>query len=124
MYKTNAVETVEPKVAAQLPEPQGYKILIALPEVKEKTEGGVIRPDIFRDREETATILGFVLKLGADCYQDEKRYPNGAWCKEGDFVIFRAYSGTRFKVHGREFRLINDDSVDAVVRDPSGYERV
>ena len=66
------------------------------------------------------SIVGFVMKLGADAYQDEKRFPNGPYCKEGDFIIMRSYSGTRFLVHGKEFRLINDDSVEAVVEDPRG----
>jgi hypothetical protein len=35
----------------------------------------------------------------------------------------RNYSGTRFKVNGQEFRLINDDMVEAVVDDPRGYTR-
>ena len=76
--------------------------------------------DITRRVEETASIIGFVIKMGPDCYKDEKRFPNGAYCKEGDFVIMRAYSGTRMKIHGKEFRIINDDTVEAVVQDPTG----
>tara|TARA_R100000458_G_scaffold59866_1_gene72311 strand:+ start:3468 stop:3854 length:387 start_codon:yes stop_codon:yes gene_type:complete len=110
----------EASVATQLPEPQGYKILIALPEAEETTDGGIIIADQTRRIEETASIVGFVLKLGPDCYKDEKRFPNGPYCEEGDFVIMRSYSGTRMKIHGKEFRLINDDTVEAVVRDPTG----
>jgi co-chaperonin GroES (HSP10) len=61
--------------------------------------------------------------MGPDCYKDEKRFPNGAYCEEGDFIIMRGYSGTRMKIHGKEFRLINDDTVEAVVRDPTGIVR-
>jgi co-chaperonin GroES (HSP10) len=68
-------------------------------------------------------MCGFVLKLGVDAYKDEKRFPSGPYCKEGDWVIFRAYSGTRVKIHDKEFRLINDDTVEAVVEDPRGIER-
>jgi|TARA_R110002073_G_scaffold63730_6_gene159652 co-chaperonin GroES (HSP10) len=118
--KGKELETEEPSVASQLPEPQGYKILIALPEAEEKSEGGIIMADITRRVEETASIIGFVIKMGPDCYKDEKRFPNGAYCKEGDFVIMRAYSGTRMKIHGKEFRIINDDTVEAVVQDPTG----
>ena len=109
--------------ATQLPQPKGYKILIGLPKVAEKTEGGIIRPDQLREVEETASIVGFVIKLGDLAFQDEKRFPTGAWCKEGDWILFRSYSGTRFKIHGQEFRLINDDTVEAVVEDPRGYRR-
>jgi chaperonin GroES len=108
---------------AKLPKPTGYRLLIAIPEIKEKTDGGVFMPDGLRSAEETASIIGFVLKVGTAAYADPTRFPDGAWCKEGDFVIFRSYSGTRFKVHGKEFRIINDDTVEAVVSDPRGYTR-
>jgi len=39
-------------------------------------------------------------------------------------VMFRMNTGTRFKVGGKEFRLFNDDSVEAVVNDPRGVTRV
>ena len=115
---------VKEDLHAKLPEPTGYRLLIALPEIDEKTQGGVIMPDGLVKDESTASIIGFVLKTGPDAYSDKERFPNGAWCKEGDFVIFRSYSGTRFKVAGKEFRLINDDTVEGVVDDPRGYSRV
>jgi len=110
--------------AKQLPEPSGYHILIGIPESEEKTDGGILKARQTIEIEETATIVGFVLKLGPDCYQDKKRFPSGPWCKEGDFIIMRAYSGTRISIHGKEFRLINDDTVEAVVEDPRGITRV
>ena len=119
----NAEVKTDERVASKLPQPQGYKILIGVPEVSEKTEGGVFMPDGLKQAEETASIIGFVIKLGPDAYNDASKFPNGPWCKEGDFVIFRSYSGTRFKIHGKEFRLINDDTVEAVVEDPRGYSR-
>ena len=110
--------------ASQLPKPQGYKMLIALPEFEEKTDGGIYIPGQAIDREQTASIVGFVIEMGSLCYMDTNKFPTGAWCKQGDWVIFRAYSGTRIKVHGKEFRLINDDTVEAVVEDPRGVKRV
>ena len=121
MYTGN--KETEEKVASKLPKPQGYKILIGVPEVSDKTEGGVFMPDGLKSAEETASIIGFVMKLGPDAYADKDKFPNGAFCEEGDFVIFRSYSGTRFKIYGKEFRLINDDTVEAVVDDPRGYTR-
>lgn len=111
------------EVMAKLPEPKGYRLLIAIPEVSKTTQGGVYIPDERRNAEETASLVGYVLRVGTEAYADEKRFPSGPWCKEGDFVIFRSYSGTRFKVNGQEFRLINDDTVEAVVEDPRGYTR-
>lgn len=110
-------------VTLKLPHPKGYRILIAVPELEGKTEGGVYMPDELRAREETASIVGYVMRVGPDAYNDPERFPHGAWCKEGDFIIFRSYSGTRFKIGGKEFRIINDDTVEAVVDDPRGYTR-
>ena len=107
----------------KLPHRKGYRILIAVPELEGKTEGGVYMPESLKAREETASIIGFVMTVGPEAYADKDRFPTGPWCQEGDFVIFRSYSGTRFKVGGKEFRLINDDTVEAVVDDPRGYTR-
>jgi len=109
--------------AAQLPVPQGYRMLCALPEVEDKFSNGILKADSTLKTEEHSSVILFVIKMGADCYNDKTRFPNGPWCKEGDFILTRAYSGTRFKIHGREFRLINDDCVEAVVEDPRGYTR-
>ena len=113
----------QPVPASKMPDPAGYRLLIALPEVKEKTEGGIFVPDERRDAESVATIVGFVMKVGPEAYSDSKRFPKGPWCKEGDWIVMRAYSGTRIRVHGQEFRIINDDSVEAVVDNPMGVVR-
>ena len=112
-----------PETAKALPEPSGYRLLIALPEVEETTDAGLYIPDERRNAETVASIVGFVLKAGPDAYSDEKRFPNGPWCNEGDWIVMRAYSGTRLSIHGKEFRIINDDSVEAVVQDPRGVVR-
>jgi len=106
-----------------LPRPVGYRLLVACPGMEEKTEGGIIIAEDYRKKESTASILGYVVEMGDDAYLDEDKFPNGPYCEAGDWVVFRSYSGTRFKVRGQEFRLINDDTVEAVVTDPSGVER-
>ena len=116
-------ENDDPRTATQLPEPKGYKLLIALPDVAETTDGGIIKSVQSQQDEAIATVVGFVLKAGPDAYANFARFPTGPYCKEGDWVVFRAFSGTRIKIHGREFRLINDDTVEAVVEDPRGVER-
>ena len=112
------------KTASQLPKPTGYKILIALPDVEEKTEGGIIKSTQTVQNEEVGSIVGFVLEMGPDAYASEARFPSGPYCKTGDWIVMRSYSGTRFKVHGKEFRLINDDSVEATVEDPRSVVKV
>lgn len=115
-------KTAEEK-ASQLPTPSGYHVLVALPEAEEKYESGLIKADETRRFEEVLATVFFVVKLGPDAYSDKEKFPTGPWCKEGDFVLARPNSGTRLKIHGREFRLINDDTVEAVVQDPRGISR-
>jgi co-chaperonin GroES (HSP10) len=114
--------TAEEK-ATQLPVPSGYRILCAIPEVEEKFESGLIKStETMMIEEKLATVL-FVVDLGPDCYKDTNKFPTGPWCKKGDFVIVRPHAGTRLVIHGREFRMINDDTVEAVVDDPRGIKR-
>lgn len=110
-------------IPSYVPIPQGYKLLVAMPALEERTKGGIIRPDSFRDAEQVASLYGCVIKLGPTAYKDEAKFPSGPYCAPGDWVLFRSYSGTRFKVDGQEYRLINDDTVEAVVADPSKIER-
>jgi co-chaperonin GroES (HSP10) len=109
--------------AKQLPEPSGYRILCAIPDIEETYDGGILKSDITLQHEELLTTVLFVVKMGPDCYKDKERFPSGPWCKEGDFILVRPHAGTRLKIHGREFRIINDDSVEGVVEDPRGISR-
>jgi co-chaperonin GroES (HSP10) len=109
--------------AQQLPIPSGYRILCAIPEVDNEYESGLLKSDQTINYEEKLATVLFVVEMGPDCYKDEKRFPNGAWCQKGDFVIVRPNAGTRLLIHGREFRMINDDVVEAVVQDPRGITR-
>ena len=110
--------------ATQLPQPTGYKLLCVLPDVANTYENSsIIKADSAMRGEEHSTTVLFVVKLGPDAYTDKTKFPTGPWCKEGDFVIVRAYSGTRFKIYGKEFRMLNDDQIDATVEDPRGIAR-
>ena len=115
-------ETAEKK-AKQIPNPSGFHILCMVPEVEDKFDSGIIKADTTVFAEERLTTVLFVMELGPDCYKDEKRFPTGAWCNNGDFVLVRPNTGSRLKIHGREFRIINDDAVEGVVEDPRGVAR-
>lgn len=115
-------ETPEEK-ARQLPDPKTYHILCMLPEAEESYESGLLKADQTMHFEEVLSPVLFVVKVGPDCYKDPIRFPSGPSCKEGDFVLVRPNTGTRIKIHGQEFRIINDDSVEAVVQDPRGIQR-
>jgi co-chaperonin GroES (HSP10) len=109
--------------AKQLPDPSGYRILCGIPNIEEQYESGILISDLTLQHEELLTTVLFVVKMGPDCYKDAARFPSGPWCREGDFVLVRPHAGTRLKIHGREFRIINDDSVEGVVEDPRGISR-
>ena len=109
--------------AKQVPKPSGYRILCAVPEVDKVTEGGIELSAEYIKREELLATVLFVVELGDDAYKDERKFPTGPWCKKGDFVIVRPNAGTRLVIHGKDFRMINDDSVEAVVQDPRGIKR-
>lgn len=115
-------ETDEQK-AKQLPKPSGYRILCAIPDVERAYESGILKTDETVRFDELLTTVLFVVDLGPDCYKDKDRFPSGPWCKKGDFVLIRPNAGTRLVIHGREFRIINDDSVEGIVDDPRGIKR-
>lgn len=107
----------------RLPNPVGYQLLVIKPKIEEKTEGGIIKPHDFLRKEEAGSVLGMVLKLGDLAYKDEKKFPNGPWCQEGDFVLIGTYRGSRFSVDGEEFTILYDDQILATVKNPAGINR-
>jgi hypothetical protein len=109
--------------AKQLPKPSGYHILCAIPEIEAEFESGILKADATLQYEEMLTTVLFVVALGPDCYKDPTRFPSGAWCKKGDFVLVRPNSGSRLVIHGKDFRMINDDSIEGTVDDPRGIKR-
>ena len=120
---TGSIQMSDDDKASQLPKPSGYRILCAIPEVEKEYESGILKADQTMHYEEVLTTVLFVVAMGPDCYKDESKFPTGAWCKQGDFVLVRPNAGTRLLIHDREFRIINDDSVEAVVDDPRGIKR-
>jgi co-chaperonin GroES (HSP10) len=108
----------------QIPEPCGYKLLCAIPQAPDTFENStIVKADVVKKSEEIGTTVLFVVKAGPLAYRDAEKFPTGPWCKEGDFILVRTYTGTRFKIRGTEWRLINDDQVEAVVSDPRGITR-
>ena len=115
----------EEEFEAQIPVPVGYRVLIAMPHVEETFDGtDLLKSVTTKNHEQVMSIIGLVLDMGEQAYSDAARFPTGPWCKQGDYVMFRANTGTRFSIDGKEYRLMNDDSIEAVVPDPRGIERV
>lgn len=118
---SSAAEALE--VATTAIVPKGFRVLVQMPEPKAKTAGGLFVPDKTKDRESTASMVGQVIAMGEDAYQDLERFAHGPWCAVGDWVVFRSYAGTPLKCRGREYRLINDDTVEAVTFRPEELEK-
>ena len=121
-----SLQKTQEEKAQQLPKPSGYHILCAIPEQEKEFEEssiGLIKADETIRYEEMLTTVLFVVALGPDCYVDKERYPSGPWCKVGDFILVRPNAGSRLVIHGKEFRMINDDTVEGVVEDPRGIKR-
>lgn len=116
--------TTPEEKARQLPDPKTYHLLCVLPEIDDEYDSGLVKASQTIQYEELLSPVLWVVKIGPDAYKDEKRFPSGPSCKVGDFIVVRPNSGTRLKIHGKEFRIINDDSVEAVVQDPRGISRV
>lgn len=118
------LNTNQEEKAKQVPDPVTYHILCVLPDAEKEYEGGLLKASQTMQFEELLSPVLFVAKIGPDAFKDKKRFPSGPSCKEGDFVLVRPNTGTRMKIHGQEFRLINDDSIQAVVQDPRGVQRL
>ena len=122
---SEAENITEDQLEEMLPLPAGYRVLIALPQVKETFDTtDLLKASQTRHEEHIMSIIGMVVDMGSQAYADKDRFPTGAWCKQGDYVMFRANSGTRFRIGGTEYRLMNDDSIEAIVPDPTAILRV
>ena len=117
------VENLEKNIMAHLPTPTGWRIALLPYRGAKRSRGGIELAEETQKKTQLATTCGYVLRMGDLAYMDQSKFPNGPWCKEGDWVLFRSYSGTRIKIHSAEFRIINDDTVEAVVDDPRGIKR-
>lgn len=118
------IELTDEELEQQLPQPVGYRVLVAMPEAEETWgDSGLIKAAQTIHQDSVMSMIGLVLDMGTQAYTDQDRFPNGPWCEVGDYVMFRMNTGTRFKVGGVEYRLMNDDSIEAVVSDPRGITR-
>tara|TARA_R110000824_G_scaffold46957_2_gene134375 strand:- start:7765 stop:8175 length:411 start_codon:yes stop_codon:yes gene_type:complete len=108
----------------QIPKPVGYRVLVALPGIDENFgEGSIAKATQTMREEYILSMVGAVIDMGDQAYTDEARFPTGPWCKVGDYVMFRTNTGTRFRVGQQEYRMMNDDSIEAIVDDPGAISR-
>jgi chaperonin GroES len=117
-YQTQPKEKNLTEEKEKLPNPTGWRMLVLPFKMREKTKGGIVLAEQTLERQQVASQCGLVLRMGPDCYKDKERYPDGPWCKEGDWVMFARYAGSRIKIEGGEIRLLNDDEVLATIKNP------
>ena len=111
-------ESIGGSLLERMPTPTGWRILILPYRGKGKTESGLYLPDQIVEQQQVSTQVGYVLKVGPLAYQDEEKFPKGAWCEEKDWVMFARYAGSRFNIDGGEVRILNDDEILARIIDP------
>jgi chaperonin GroES len=116
--EAESYERLKSKESNKLPRPTGWRILILPFKMPEKTKGGIFLAQDAIERQQVGSNCGLVLEMGPHCYDDKKRYPEGPWCKKGDWVIFAKYAGSRIQIDGGEVRLLNDDEVLAKIDNP------
>ena len=117
-YQTQPKEKSLTEEKEKLPNPTGWRMLVLPFKMREKTKGGIVLAEQTLERQQVASQCGLVLRMGPDCYKDKERYADGPWCKEGDWVMFARYAGSRIKIEGGEIRLLNDDEVLATIKNP------
>ena len=103
---------------AKLPQPTGWRLIVLPFKMDEKTKGGIIVNETTLEKQQVASQCGNVLAMGPQCYSDKERYPEGPWCKVGDWVIFARYAGSRIQIEGGEIRLLNEDEILATIENP------
>ena len=109
---------IDKSLKERIPSPTGWRIVVLPYKGKAKTSGGVYLPDQVIETNEISTTVGYVLKVGDLAYKDKQKFPTGPWCKEGDWIMFARYAGSRFKIEGGEVRILNDDEILASILDP------
>jgi chaperonin GroES len=110
-------ERLKSKESDKLPKPTGWRMLLLPFKMKEKTKGGLILGQETLEKQQVASQCGLVLAMGPHCY-DKEKFPEGPWCKKGDWVVFARYAGSRIQIDGGEVRLLNDDEVLATIENP------
>ena len=106
------------KYLNDIPNPVGYRMLVRPWSGQAKTKGGVILADETQDKIQMTTVVGLVVKMGDLCYEDTEKFPKGAWCNEGQFVVYGRYAGSRFNTKYGEHRILNDDEIIGTINKP------
>ena len=111
-------ENMDQSVIDRIPKPTGWRIVVLPFRPPKKTKSGIVLAEQVVDRQNLATVCGYVVSVGELAYGDTEKFPNGPWCKKGDWIVFGRYAGARISIEGGEIRILNDDEVLATIADP------
>ena len=111
-------ENMDQSVIDRIPKPTGWRIVVLPFRPPKKTKSGIVLAEQAVDRQNLATVCGYVVAVGELAYGDTEKFPHGPWCKKGDWIVFGRYAGARISIEGGEIRILNDDEVLATIADP------
>ena len=102
--------------------PLGYKVLIKVKELEEKTKGGIIIPKSSIEKEEEAHQFVEIIDYGPAAFTTGAGDLANEWDiipKVGDTALINKYSGIRFEKEGMEgkYRLVNDKEILAILNE-------
>jgi co-chaperonin GroES (HSP10) len=122
----DALANAFPAVEAGI-QPFGSRVLVQIRTPKKKTDGGIIIDLGTQDTEKWNTQVAKVISVGPLAFRNRNTmdaWPEGDWCKPGDYVRVAKYGGDRWEVpisNGETalFVIFNDlDIIGQVIGDP------
>jgi co-chaperonin GroES (HSP10) len=111
-------EDMDQSVIDRIPKPTGWRIVVLPFKPPKKSKGGIVLAEQAVERQQIATVCGYVVATGPLAYADREKFPEGPWCKKGDWIVFGRYAGARISLDDGEIRILNDDEVLATIQDP------
>jgi len=90
--------------------PLSDKILVQRLEAENKTAGGIVLPDTAKEKPQR----GKVVAVGKGQVLDDGTLKK-VQVKKGDIVLFASYAGTDVKINGKEYLIMNESDIMAII---------
>jgi chaperonin GroES len=91
-------------------QPLADKVLVERLEAENKTAGGIVLPDTAKEKPQK----GRVVNVGRGKTLDDGTI-KPMQVKKGDIVLFTSYAGTEIKVDGKEYLIMDESDIMAVI---------
>jgi len=92
--------------------PLADKVLVQRLEAENKTAGGIVLPDTAKEKPQR----GKVISVGEGKLLDDGTRRK-MQVKKGDVVLFTSYAGTEIKVDGKEYLIMDESDIMAIIED-------